>query len=59
MCLNLASVIGLRFTGVIVVGLVWKMGLEAVWVVLAGELFIRGLLIFLRFLQGGWRDIAV
>jgi putative MATE family efflux protein len=59
MGLNLATVIGLRFTGVMFVGLYLKLGLAAVWMVLAGELFVRGVLIFGRFLQGGWRDLAV
>jgi putative MATE family efflux protein len=59
MCLNLASIIGLRFTGVLVVALFLRLGLTAVWMVLAGELFIRGAMIFLRFLQGGWKHIAV
>ncbi|MGD0767911.1 MAG: MATE family efflux transporter [Tepidisphaeraceae bacterium] len=59
MCLNLATIIGLRFTGVLVVGLWLKFGLAAVWIVLAGELFIRGLLIFLRFLQGGWKKLMI
>jgi putative MATE family efflux protein len=59
MCLNLSSVIGLRFTGVLIVGLWLKLGLAAVWMVLAGELFIRGLLTLARFLHGGWKRITV
>jgi Na+-driven multidrug efflux pump len=35
------------------------MGLAAIWCVLAGELFIRGSLIYLRFFHGGWRRIQV
>ena len=34
-------------------------GLAAVWAVLAGELFVRGVLILLRFEQGGWRHKQV
>ena len=59
MIISLVSVIGLRFTGVIFVGLWLHAGLAAVWMVLAGELFLRGTLIFMRFLQGGWKRIAV
>ena len=59
MCLNLATIIGLRFTGVLFVGLWLKLGLAAVWIVLAGELFIRGILIFARFIQGGWKKISI
>ena len=59
MLISLATIIGLRFTGVIVVGLWLHLGLVAVWIVLAGELFLRGGLIFARFLHGGWKRIAV
>lgn len=59
MFLNLASVIGLRFLGVMVVAFWFDGGLVAIWIVLAAELMIRGLLLFGRFLQGGWRHIEV
>jgi putative MATE family efflux protein len=59
MCLNLTTIVSLRFTGVLIVGLWLKLGLAAVWIVLAGELFIRGMLIFGRFIQGGWKKILI
>ena len=59
MAISLASVIGLRLTGVLVVALWLKMGLIAIWIVLAGELVIRGAAVFLRFLHGGWRHVKV
>jgi putative MATE family efflux protein len=59
MLVSLSTIIGLRFTGVIVVGLWMHLGLVAVWMVLAGELFLRGGLIFVRFLAGGWKRISV
>jgi Na+-driven multidrug efflux pump len=59
MVLNLSTIVGLRFTGVVVVGLWWHWGLAAVWVVLAGELSLRSLLIVGRFLQGGWKGVVV
>jgi Na+-driven multidrug efflux pump len=59
MCLSLATVITIRFGGVFVVGLWLHMGLTAIWCVLATELFLRGTLTYLRFLQGGWRKIEV
>ena len=59
MCLNLATVFGLRFTGVMLVGLYFHLGLAAVWCVLAGELFTRGVVVYLRFLLGGWSRIEV
>ena len=59
MVLNLLSVLGLRFTGVIVVGLWLHRGLVAIWVVLAAELAVRGTLSYLRFLQSGWQRLDV
>jgi Na+-driven multidrug efflux pump len=59
MCLNLLTILGIRFTGTIILGLWLHQGLTAIWCVLAGELFLRGLLVYLRFVQGGWRKIEV
>jgi Na+-driven multidrug efflux pump len=59
MLINLASTIFLRLAGVLVVVFAFGGGLAAVWAVLAGELFIRGVLIFIRFEQGGWRHKQV
>ena len=59
MCLNLTTVVGIRFVGVIIVGVWLHQGLAAIWCVLAGELFLRGLLVYLRFVQGGWKKIQV
>ena len=35
------------------------LGLGAIWVVLSIELFIRGLLIYARFVHGGWKQVKV
>lgn len=59
MIINLASVIGLRLVAVMFVTLVLRHGLEAVWMVLAVELSLRGLFVFLRFQQGGWKHSKV
>ena len=59
MCVSLATVLGLRLLGVFIIGHWLHKGLAAVWCVLAGELFLRGFLTFLRFLQGGWRETKV
>jgi putative MATE family efflux protein len=59
MCLTLSTIICIRFLGVIVIGLWLKWGLVAIWVVLATELFLRGILVFARFMQGGWKRIEV
>jgi Na+-driven multidrug efflux pump len=35
------------------------LGLDAVWIVLASELFVRGMLMFGRFVHGGWKRVKV
>lgn len=57
--LNLSTILGIRFVGVLIVGLWLHLGLEAVWIVLAGELFIRGCITYGRFVQGAWKHIQV
>jgi putative MATE family efflux protein len=57
--LNLSTILGVRFAGVLIVGLWLHLGLEAVWMVLAGELFLRGCITYGRFLQGAWKHIQV
>lgn len=59
MKLNLLSVLGPRLIGVLIVGWWLNMGLETMWVVLCGELLIRGALVFGRFVHGGWRHARV
>jgi putative MATE family efflux protein len=59
MVINLASILALRLVGVLIVGLWLHLGLAAIWIVLAGELFFRGVLMFTRFRHGKWRTIEV
>ena len=59
MIINLASILALRFVGVMVVTLVFHRGLQGVWMVLAIELTLRGLFMFARFRQGGWKSVEV
>jgi putative MATE family efflux protein len=59
MILNIASLVVLRFGGVMIVALVFHRGLTTIWVVLASELFIRGALMFGRFVNGGWKRVEV
>jgi len=59
MKLNLTSILLIRLLGGIAAGVWLKMGLTAIWLVLAIELGIRGSLIYGRFLQGGWRKVEV
>jgi putative MATE family efflux protein len=59
MIINLSSTIGLRLTGVVFVTYYLHLGLVAIWVVLASELTIRGVAMYLRFLQGGWKSVKV
>ncbi len=59
MVINLASIIGLRLVGVLIVTLVFHRGLAAIWIVLVAELSLRGLFAFIRFQQGGWKKKEV
>lgn len=59
MMLNLASIILLRLSFALIVGWWLHLGLAAIWVVLAAELWVRGIMMFLRFVQGGWKHVAV
>jgi putative MATE family efflux protein len=59
MLVSLVSVVGIRFAGVLVVGGSLHRGLAAIWLVLAGELFVRGVLAYARFWQGGWKHVKV
>ncbi len=59
MFLTLSTVFIVRFAGVMIVGLWLHLGLAAIWCVLAGELFLRGMVVFLRFQHGGWKRVQV
>ncbi len=59
MLISLISVVALRFIGVMIVGAWLHRGLGAIWVVLAAELFLRGVLASARFYQGGWKQVKV
>ena len=59
MFINLASIIGLRLVGVLVLTQVFHLRLEAVWFVLAMELTLRGSFVFARFWQGKWKTVKV
>jgi putative MATE family efflux protein len=59
MLLNLGSIFFIRLLGVFVVAKLLGGTLAAIWVVLSVELMCRGLLLYWRFLQGGWRHLEV
>jgi len=59
MAINLFSTIVLRLAGALIVVFYFKQGLAAVWVVLASELFLRGMMGWVRFEQGGWKHLEV
>jgi Na+-driven multidrug efflux pump len=58
MMITTGSILALRLGGVWMLGR-WHKPLSAIWVVLATDLFVRGLLIYGRFLHGGWKRIKV
>jgi putative MATE family efflux protein len=59
MIINLGSTVFVRLLGVLVVAHVFHGTLAAIWVVLSLELLTRGILVYWRFVHGGWRYIRV
>ena len=59
MLLSLSSSVFIRLGGTLIVGAWLKQPLTAIWIVLSAELFIRGVLLYGRFLHGGWKHIKV
>jgi putative MATE family efflux protein len=59
MVMSLISIFTLRLGAVLVVGLWLRLGLAAIWVLLASELFVRGMLIYSRFRSTGWKKLQV
>lgn len=59
MIINLVSIFGIRLLGVLIAVRVLGLGLEAVWIVLCGELMVRGGLMLLRFRFGHWDRVKV
>ena len=59
MWINLASILFVRLAGVLIVEYWLHLGLAAIWVVLAAELTLSGIAVFLRFRQGGWKHVRV
>jgi putative MATE family efflux protein len=59
MKLNLASIIGVRLVGVLIVTQLFGFGLLGVWAVLCGELMLRGCLMMGRFQLGSWQHRKV
>ncbi|HTL29156.1 MAG TPA: MATE family efflux transporter [Tepidisphaeraceae bacterium] len=59
MVMSLISIFTLRLGAVLIIGLWLRMGLAAIWIFLASELFVRGILIYSRFRSGGWKKIQV
>jgi putative MATE family efflux protein len=58
MLITMVSILTLRLGGVWLLGYFHK-PLPVIWVLLATDLFIRGLLVYGRFVHGGWKRIKV
>jgi len=58
MLITTLSILVLRLGGVYVLGQ-FHQPLPVIWMVLATDLFVRGILIYGRFLHGGWKRIKV
>jgi putative MATE family efflux protein len=59
MIVNLSSIVGIRFVGVLVAVYWLGGGLQHVWYVLCGELMLCGILMFARFRLGRWDQVKV
>jgi len=58
MLISMVTILTVRFGGVLVLAH-FKQPLPVLWMLLATDLFIRGVLIYARFLHGGWKKIKV
>jgi len=59
MWITFASTYLIRVPGAWVLGVWMGWGLAGIWIALAVELLVRGLLFVARFAQGGWMRVAV
>lgn len=59
MQINLFSLLGVRLTGVLILTHLFHASLPTIWLLLSADLFLRGVLLFARFAQGGWKKIQV
>lgn len=59
MVCTLSSILFVRLTGVLIVGKVLGLGLASIWIVLSGELALRGVLLAMRFASGRWKLVKV
>ncbi|HYO09971.1 MAG TPA: MATE family efflux transporter [Tepidisphaeraceae bacterium] len=59
MLITMISILILRLGGVMFVGGYLKQPLPIIWVILATDLFLRGMLVYGRFLHGGWKRVKV
>ena len=59
MLINLASVVGLRLAGVLIMTGLFDADLADIWLLLSVEIMLRGIALAARFLHGGWQRIKV
>jgi putative MATE family efflux protein len=58
MLITTISIVGVRLGGVYVAGKL-NQPLPVIWIILSIDLFVRGALIYARFLHGGWKKVRV
>lgn len=56
---TLIGIWGIRVLGIYFLGLVLKLGLIGVWISVAADLVLRGILLMLRFRKGRWKTIKI
>lgn len=50
---------GIRVIGTYLLGIVWGLGLVGVWISYAFDIFVRSILLMIRFLKGRWMKIKI
>ncbi|QVK21823.1 MATE family efflux transporter [Mycoplasmatota bacterium] len=56
---TLIGIWGVRVIGVYLLGIVLEMGLVGVWIAYGFDIFIRGIILMSRFLNGKWKEIRI
>lgn len=59
MMINLASVVGIRLVGVLVMTRIFHADLGDIWLLLSAEIALRGVALIGRFAHGGWKLVKV
>ena len=59
MLITTVSILAVRLGGVTYAGAYLHKPLDVLWMILAADLFVRGVLVYARFVHGGWKRVKV